>query len=462
MIIERVFTPGLAQVAYLVGDESSGKMAVIDPRRDVDEYVRIANERGMEITAILETHVHADFVSGALELAEITGAPIYSSRLGAQEFDHTPLDDGDTVPLGTLLLETFWTPGHTPEHIGFLLIDPAQRPEPVAFFTGDLLFVGEVGRPDLLGKAHTGELAHQLYETIATRLPRLKDDVVVYPGHTAGSSCGKKIGEAPHSTMANERIGNYALRPMSEPEFIDSVMTGMPIAPSYYPTMKRVNKLGPALVRDLPDGTPLTVAEASEIVESGGLIVDARSESAYDAAHIPGSFFAGSEPDFVNWIGWFAPYDRPLILLLADDAEYAFYRNELRRIGLDAVSGFLEGGIEAWKAAGQPTEALQSIEPTELFQTLQQRESIRVVDVRSDEEWREGHIDGAVHHYVGRITQGAALPLDAGDPVVLTCQSGLRSRVAASLLQNAGYGDILNVDGGIDAWQAAGLPVVTS
>jgi len=205
MIVDRIFTPGLAQVAYLVADEDAGILAVIDPRRDIDAYLDWASARGLMITAILETHVHADFVSGARELAAATGAPIYASRLGNQEFPHHTLDDGDLIAVGRVALQAFWTPGHTPEHMSYLLVDPVQGNRPLALFSGDLLFVGEVGRPDLLGAEHTRVLAGHLYDTFVYRLTPLHDDVIVYPGHTAGSSCGKKIGDAPQTTMGYER-----------------------------------------------------------------------------------------------------------------------------------------------------------------------------------------------------------------------------------------------------------------
>ena len=247
MIIDRVYTPGLAQVAYLVADEAAKVAAVIDPRRDIEAYLEWAAMRELRIEAALETHVHADFVSGARELAAATGATIYASRRGNQEFPYHPLDDWDEVAVGRLRLRAFWTPGHTPEHLGYLLIDPAAGPDPIALFSGDVLFSGEIGRPDLLGSAQIQELANQLYDTVANRLSRLPDEVVVYPGHTAGSPCGKKIGDAPQTTIGQEKRFNYAFQVRNKDEFVRTVMEGMPGPPAYYPTMKRVNKAGPVL-----------------------------------------------------------------------------------------------------------------------------------------------------------------------------------------------------------------------
>lgn len=241
MIIDRVFTPGLAQVAYLVADEHAGDVAVIDPRRDVEVYLSWADARALRISAILETHVHADFVSGAHDLARASGAPIFTSRLANQDFQHHPLDDGDEVTIGTLILRALWSPGHTPEHLSYLLIHPEHGESGVALFSGDALFVGEVGRPDLLGETETQRLANQLYETVVQRFAPLDNAVVVYPGHTAGSACGKKIGDAPHTTIGEEKRANYAFQAQSRDAFVSMVLEGMPQPPTYYPVLKRVN-----------------------------------------------------------------------------------------------------------------------------------------------------------------------------------------------------------------------------
>lgn len=465
MLIDRVYTPGLAQVAYLVADEAAAVAAVIDPRRDVDAYLDWAANRGFGITAILETHVHADFVSGARELAAATGATIYASRLGNSRFPHRALDDGDPVEVGRLRLQAFWTPGHTPEHLSFLLIDPDRGEQPLALFSGDLLFVGEVGRPDLLGERHTRELAEQLHQTLAHRLAPLPDDLVVYPGHTAGSSCGKKIGDAPQTTIGQERLFNYALQPetlASRERFIDTILGGMPAPPTYYPVLKRVNQIGPALLGELPPGKALAPPEVEELVSGGALIVDARSVASFEREHIPGSFFVGAEPDRVNWIGWLAPFDRDLILVLDDDALFPQVRDELRRIGLDRVAGFIEGGVGAWSASGRPISTMPAISPLDLSRRLSGSERLTVLDVRSDDEWRDGHIPGARHRFVGELAQGAALPEDIESPIAIACGSGTRSTVAASLLEAQGKQGLINLSGGMNAWRAAGLPVVTS
>lgn len=458
MIIDRVFTPGLAQVAYLIADESTGDVAVIDPRRDVQIYLDWAAERNLQITAILETHVHADFVSGALELQQATGAPIFSSRLGDQEFDHHALRDGERVPVGNLILEARWTPGHTPEHIVFLLFDPTSSSSPQAMFSGDLIFAGEVGRPDLLGEAHTRDLARQLFQTLTHRIADLPDDLLIYPGHTAGSACGRKIGDAATTTLGAERRYTYAWQYDDENAFIRGVMDEMPAPPPYYPRMKVVNRVGPALLATLPEGEALSADQVAREITNGAVIVDARDEAAFDQAHIRGSFYAGDRSDFIYWVGWRAPYDLPVVLLLDRDEDYPAFVTELRRIGIDNVAGYLAGGIERWIESGGAIDQLQVLSP-ERFQELLGQESTAVLDVRSRDEWKSGHIENARNAFAGDISAGAEVDLDEDALVMLTCATGYRSRVAASMLQSRGVSRIAQLDGGMDAWDAAGLPV---
>lgn len=460
VVFERFFTPGLAQVAYAVADRASGEAALVDPRRDVAEYLRWLEAHDLKLTAILETHVHADFVSGARELAAATGAPIYASRLGAEEFPHLPLDDGDEVNVGALRLRAYFTPGHTPEHLAYLLLDPARGSEPLALFSGDSLFVGDVGRPDLLGASATRQLAEQLFETVERRFKPLEDALIVYPGHTAGSSCGKKIGDAPHTTIGQERIANYAFHAPEREQFIAKVLEGMPTPPTYYPVLKRVNKVGAPFVSDLPAGGPLSAAAVAEARAAGAMVVDTRDQERFGAGHIPGALFAGLGSNFLAWMGWVAPYDHDLILVLERPEEYEEARTELRRIGLDRIAGYLQGGMEAWRAAERPVTSLPQLTVGELAARMRQPESkVTVLDVRSNDEWNEGHIAGATHTYAGDIAQGVTPELPASESVAVICGSGYRSSVASSLLQSRGLQNLINVRGGMEAWNEAGLPV---
>ena len=457
MFIERFVTPGLAQVAYGIADESAGVAAIIDPRRDVEVYQDWAAARRVRITAILETHIHADFVSGARELAAATGATVHISRTGQQEFPHEPLDDGDAIPVGTSLLRACATPGHTPEHLAYLLVNPATGAEPAALFSGDALFVGEVGRPDLLGERETHGLAAQLYRTVE-RLKTLDDALIVYPGHTAGSACGKKISDAPATTIGREKIGTYAFKARSEEEFIGIVLAGMPTPPTYYPVLKRVNAVGAPLLRGVPPGGPLTAAQVCERMAAGALVIDTRPQAAFGAGHITSAQFAGLGDNFVAWMGWLAPYDRDLVLILADDAHYADALVHLRRIGLDRVAGYLAGGMAAWHG---DVETLPQLSVDDLAaHRAKGANGLAVLDVRSDDEWGGGHIAGAHHRFAGEIVRGNVAGLPDGSPLAIICGSGYRSSVVASTLQTRGCANVVNVAGGMEAWERAGLPVV--
>lgn len=466
MLIERVFTPGLAQVAYLVADEEARKVAVIDPRRDVDAYLTWAESRSMEIGAILETHVHADFVSGAPELSMATGAPIYASRLGAEEFPHEPLDDGDEIRVGEVILRALWTPGHTPEHMSFLAIDPSQGDEPVAIFTGDALFVGEVGRPDLLGEKETRRLAGHLYETVTDRFSNLNDALVVYPGHTSGSSCGKKIGDSPTTTIGQERTSNYAFQINEEEAFIESVLEGMPKPPTYYPVLKRVNKAGATPLEELPTGESLTPDEVARRQQEGAMVVDARDPESFGKGHIPDAVSAGLGPNFTTWMGWLAPYDQDVILVLDEQesaSQFEEARTELHRIGIDRVAGYLQGGMAAWKAEDRDVVTLPQMTVQALADRLAgPQDGLTVLDVRSDDEWTDGHIAGAVHLFGGDILQGAQPPVDDAPQVAMMCGSGYRSSVTSSILQARGFRNLINIVGGMGAWNEATLPTTTN
>lgn len=461
MIQERIFTPGLAQVAYLIADEAAGVAAIIDPRRDVGTYLDWAAAHRVRIVAALETHIHADFVSGARELAAM-GATVYTSRIGSVAYTDVPLDDDDEVTIGSLRFRALATPGHTPEHLAFLLFDPAVGSQPVALYSGDALFVGEVGRPDLLGEAETQQLARQLYHTVTNQLATLDDMLVVYPGHTAGSACGKKIGDAPFTTIGQEKVTNYAFKARSEGAFVAMVLTGLQTPPTYYPVLKRLNKEGTPLLRDLPDGVPLTPTHIARSVAGNGVVIDARTEDDFGAGHLPGALFAGLGANFSAWMGWLAPYDRDLILVLTHEGQFADAQTELRRIGLDNVVGYLAGGIETWRDEGLGLETLPQVSPCDLATRMASgANGLAALDVRSDDEWKAGHIKGAMHCFAGEIAQGIAPTSGEEQPLALVCGSGYRSSVVASLLHERGYRHLVNVRGGMEAWEAANLPEQT-
>lgn len=363
------------------------------------------------------------------------------------------------MAVGRLRLRALWTPGHTPEHLAYLLIDPAAGPHPVTLFSGDALFVGEVGRPDLLGGGETRRLAEQLHHTVVDRLARLDDAVIVYPGHTAGSACGKKIGDAPQTTVGREKRDNYAFQAPAKDAFVRQVLDGLPPAPTYYPVLKGVNTTGPALLRELPAGDALAAHEVAARQAAGALVIDARPPGAFGAGHVPGAVSVGLGPNFAAWMGWLAPYGRDLVLVLDDDARFVEARTELRRIGLDRPLDFLAGGMAAWRSSGREVARLPQTSVHDLAAGLATpRTGPVVLDVRSDEEWAAGHVPGAVHRFAGEIAQGQAAPVDGAREVAVICGSGYRSTLAASLGLARGADHVVNVAGGMAAWHAAGLP----
>lgn len=458
MIVERFYTPGLAQVAYAVGDQDAGEVALIDPRRDVDAYVDWATQHNLTITAILETHVHADFVSGALTLSDATGAAIYASRLGDPEFDHTPVDDGMVLDIGSVRLTAVHTPGHTPEHMSWNAIDTAD-PEATAFlFSGDSLFVGDVGRPDLLGESQTDALVTKLYQTVTHVFANLPTETIVYPGHTAGSSCGKQLGDDPSTTIGREQRENYAFQTGSAQEFKDAVMGGMPQPPTYYPVLKGVNKEGAGPIMELPQGGEFDHTAVARLQDEGALVVDTRDQRAFAAGHIPASIFAGLGPNLPAWMGWIAPYDRDLVLIVDDRASYEEARLVLQRIGLDRIVGYMIG-LDGWIAAGRNVDTLGEVTAGQLNDTLGKPDQPEVLDVRSATEFQEDHIPGATHHFLGDITQGNMADLDHDQEIVVVCSSGYRSTVAAALMQDVGFTKLSNLEGGMQAWNDIGSKV---
>lgn len=451
MIVERFFTPELAQVAYAVGDREAGEVALIDPRRDVGEYVDWAKRHNLRITAVLETHVHADYVSGAPALSEVTGAPVYASRLGDQEFDHIPVDDGMELGIGRVRLTALHTPGHTPEHMAWMAQDTAEPDATPILFSGDSLFVGDVGRPDLLGESQTDGLVNKLYQTVTTVFEKLPPETVVYPGHTAGSSCGKKLGDDPNTTIGRERRENYAFQTGSAQEFKEAVMDGMPQSPSYYPVLKRVNIVGAEPITSAPIGKELDADAVARLQADGALIIDARERDAYASGHIPGSVFAKVGPSMSTWMGWIAPYDRDLLLIVDDRESYEEARLMLGRIGLDRVAGYMVG-LNSWIDSGRDVETTRVVSVADLHEALGKPDQPLVLDVRSESEFEEDHIREGTHYFLGRIAQGDMPNLTRDDDIVIVCGAGYRSLVAASLMKSAGFTNLSSLDGGMEAW----------
>ena len=456
MFFKQFYLGCLAQASYMIG--SKGEAAVVDPRRDVDEYLEEARREGLTIKHVIETHLHADFVSGHRELAEQTGAKIYFGARAQARFPHQPVRDGDEIRVGDVTL-TFWeTPGHTPESICILVSDPALGPGPQMVLTGDTLFIGDVGRPDLAGGQGTPEeLARQLYASIHEKLLTLPDSVVVYPGHGAGSLCGKNISSETSSTIGEQRRFNYALRPMPREEFVKLVTADLPEAPAYFSRDADLNRGGPGNLAELPEVVALSPADVEKKMSSGALLLDTRPSAQYGTGHVPGSVHIGLSGQFASWAGTLLSPKTPIVLVTEDEERVSEARTRLARVGLENVVGYLEGGILPWHQSGRPLVATEQIAVDELSRRIAAGDARQVLDVRRPGEWKGGHIAEASHLPLHEL-EAQSGKLDKRSPVAIICASGFRSSIATSLLERAGFPRVTNVVGGMNAWHAASLP----
>lgn len=463
LVFEPIYTDGLAQISYLVGDSKAAVAAVIDPRRDVDVYLDLAREKGLRIAYAIETHIHADFVSGAQALAERSGAEIIGGCSPDYDFELRQAADGEVLELGQVSLEIIYSPGHTPEHISLLLRDGQQGDEPFALFTGDTLFNLDVGRPDLLGEDSTKQLAAQLYATLFTRYLPLGERVEIYPCHGAGSACGKSIGDRRRSTLGNELLFNPALNQRrSESEFVDWLLTGMPEPPRHYARLKRYNVRpatrihGPALP---PPLSPERFAERIADKEAVQL-VDLRSILAFGGGHVDGALNIALQNEFVSWAGWMLDDQRPIYLIGEDSQQIQQATLQLYRIGLDRVEGYLRNGMTDWQNAGLPLARVEQWTVHEL-QARRDDPQVQVLDVRSPEEVAQGRVPGAEHAFVAHLPDGLG-QLDRSKTVATYCGSGYRASIAASILKRKGFRDVVNIPGSWMAWQRHDLPVEKS
>lgn len=450
-MFQRFFDEGLAQSSFLVGCDRTRQAFVIDPRRDVDAYATLAAQRGLTITHAIETHTHADFVSGALELAT-SGARIVTGPGAATGFPSYEVRHLETMRVGDIDLAFLHTPGHTPEHISILVREPGS---PVRVLTGDTLFVGAVGRPDLLGENLMRALADQLFDSLFNVLLALDDNVEVHPGHGAGSLCGAGIGKAPHSTIGEEREHNPLLQLRERAAFVAAVLGDLPETPPYFPRMKRINRAGPALLGlsgGITPPPPLAPDRVASLIGGGAQVLDLRSADRFGAAHIPGTISLTAGPRVGYWAGWVVAHDRPLVLVVEDPSQAADARRQLLRVGFDDVAGYLAEGIDGWIGAGNEVQRLEVIDARTLRDRAAGSEALTIVDVRNAREWQEGHVDGAVNVPVQEIAARAG-ELRGRGRIATICESGLRSSLAASLLQQAGL-DVVNVSDGTAAYRA--------
>jgi glyoxylase-like metal-dependent hydrolase (beta-lactamase superfamily II) len=454
MIVQHFFVNGLAHSSYLLAGTNS--CAIIDPRRDVDVYVDAAAALEMRITHILETHLHADFISGHMDLAEKTGAVIYAPKAGNCGFKHEGLAEGDSFMIDDIRLSVLDTAGHTPEHISYVVTDMERGEEPVGVFCGDTLFVGDVGRPDLFpGRA--AELASALFDNLHGKLMKLPDFCEVYPAHGAGSLCGRAMGAKRTSTIGYERKNNPALQIGGKPEFIKSLTTNMPAAPDHFARCSATNAAGPVPVRILPVPAPLAAeAFAEQARKPRAIVLDVRSFDAFGGQHVPGAWNIDFTGNFATFAGWTLPVDGELLIVADSPAIVREAAVWLRRVGLDQVTGYLDGGMLSWSLAGLPTEHVPQLSPQELHQMAASKSQMTLVDVRSREEFEASSIPGAINIPAPDLRRRhTELPKDR--PAVTICTSGTRSSLAASILQRNGFKDVRNAAGGMSGYAAAGF-----
>jgi hydroxyacylglutathione hydrolase len=447
LMFQRFSDEGLAQNSYLIACERTCQAAVIDPRRDIDVFVHAADQHGLEIVLAIETHTHADFVSGARALAAM-GAEVVAGPGAGLEFPFHEARHGEAIALGDITLEVLHTPGHTPEHISIVVRGPGG---PTRVLTGDTLFVGAVGRPDLLGEDQAGPLADALYDSLFTTLLALDDAVEVYPGHGAGSLCGAGIGNEPHSTIGQERRFNPLLQKHNRAEFVSAVLADLPDTPPYFPRMKRLNRVGPPLF-GVPMLEPLSPAAIAQLLRNGALLLDLRSAEAFATAHPSGALNIAFGPRIGYWAGWVVPGGARLVLLAGDPAQAAEAARQLVRVGFDDLAGYVNGGYAAWRDAGGQSSSIEQITARELRDRITRRERQTIVDVRTPREWRAGHVDGAINIPVSDLA-GRADELRDRSVVATICESGFRSSLAASILLRAGGIDVVNVTDGTTAYR---------
>jgi glyoxylase-like metal-dependent hydrolase (beta-lactamase superfamily II)/rhodanese-related sulfurtransferase len=462
MVLEQLYTKCLSEAAYFIA--SDGEAAVVDPLRDVDEYIRKAEEMGVKIKYIFETHFHADFVSGHLELSQRTGAPIIYGPNTETKFDVHVAADGEEFSVGKLKIKVMHTPGHTLESTSYLLYNEEGKPHCV--FTGDTLFVGDVGRPDLFsGNMSKEELAGMMYESLNDKIKTLADDVIVFPAHGPGSSCGKNLGAETYSTIGQQKATNYALQDMTKEEFIKVVTDGLSTPPAYFPLNAKINKEGyesmDALMRIAMTG--FTVPELKEKLKEEVVLLDTRPATVFTQAFIPGAISIGLEGRFAEWAGSLLPFDQPMVLVTEPGKEEETVVR-LARVGFENVQGYLEGGISAWINAGEKVDMIIDIEPDELAMDIPHDDRLEVLDVRKESEYDAGHVKGATNAPLDSLRDIFNIALISSENnLYVHCAGGYRSVIAASLLKRQGYHNLRNVLGGFSKMKdQKGLKIVTT
>jgi len=460
MILECVQTEGIAAISYLIGDDKTGSAAVIDPRADVEIYVELARKRKVAITHVFETHIHADLMSGARELAaRVRTADIYVSEEGKAkyEFEHVAVKDRAKFEFGDLVLTARHTPGHTPEHMSYEAAEKKHAPKPWGVFSGDSLFVNSAGRPDLMGDDQAEKLAEELFDTLYAYYLKLDDDVMIYPTHGHGSPCGASIGDRLTSTIGYERKFNPFLQLPKKSEFKEYALSTAPPEPTYYKRMKKLNARGPSVIGNLPQvpGLPPKAFQKA-MKEADNVLIDTRSMLAFGGGHIADALNIAALPELSIWAGWLLDPKKSVLLVLENDQEVEKVVPLFLRTGFSKFAGFLVGGMKAWDNAGL---RLVEVEQFTVHDVKKRADELQIIDVRSPDEWEEGHIPGAQHIFLPELRKNAS-KLDKNKSVAVYCDSGYRASIGVSILQQEGL-EAHNVPGSWQAWKNAKYPVET-
>ncbi|HQR35353.1 MAG TPA: MBL fold metallo-hydrolase [Blastocatellia bacterium] len=455
MYFKQFYLGCLAHASYLIGSE--GDAVVVDPQRDVKQYLDEAAAQGLKIKYVIETHLHADFVSGHRELAKRAGAEIVFGWKAGAQFPHCAVKDGDELQVGGLCLRVMETPGHTPESICLLVIENGV---PVKVLTGDTLFIGDVGRPDLVGsKGYTPEqMAAMMYDSLHEKLMTLDDSVEVYPAHGAGSLCGKNMSKETSSTIGQQRRFNYALQPMTKEAFVKMMTADLPEAPAYFPKDAEINRSGAATLADTTALAALAPAKVRALADAGAVVLDVRDAEAFGAGHVPGSLNIGLGGQFASWAGMLVPIGSPIVIVADDSAQIEEAALRLARVGHETVRGFLNGGVLAWHDAGFVTSTVSQMTVAELKDWMDEQRQFQLIDVRRPAEYATGHAPGAVNAPLAQVESDLA-SFDLSRPTVVICAGGYRSSAGTSILERKGFKQIFNVIGGTGAWLSAGYPV---
>ena len=458
MFFKTIKSAGLSQLSYILGDDDTGECIVIDPRRDTNIYLQIAAENDSRITGIFETHLHADFVSGSHQLRADCGAPILGGASDEVQFDYVPLNDGETFTIGDLTLTALHTPGHSPEHLSYLIEGGEGASKPWGLFTGDTLFAGSVGRPDLSAGVSSEDLAERLHRSLFEKILKLPDGIIVYPGHGSGSPCGGSIGDRDQTTIGYERLNNPKLQKTEVNDFKEAVAADLPDEPAYYKRLKALNKKGAKVTGGIPALGALTAQELkNQMASAHALVLDVREVTAFGGGHIPGAIHLALRLSFDSWAGRILPADQPIYLVGEDLQDVQKAHRHLYRMGFDEVRGYLLGGMRTWISSGQPLATLSLYSVNDLNERLQQAQNeMTLLDVRSKAEWQQGHLPGATHLFAAELPEQLD-SFDADKEIITYCGSDFRASLGASLLKRKTGTDVGVLLGSMKAWKQSGL-----